>query len=104
MIIARFTGETLGAIPVGEIRLRARMARPGRSVELVEAVASADGRDVARATAWRVLRTDSPPAAPSSAPPALPDEALPPAVAPGRGGRDPSAPPWRARPRALTPP
>ena len=60
MIIARFTCEILGAIPVGEIRVRARVARPGRSVELLEAVASADGRDVARATAWRVLRTDGP--------------------------------------------
>ncbi len=77
MIIARFTCEILGAIPVGEIRVRARLARPGRSVELLEAVASADGRDVARATAWRVLRTDSPPVAPRSAPPALPGEARP---------------------------
>jgi hypothetical protein len=83
MIIARFTCEILGAIPVGEIRVRARMARPGRSVELLEAMASADGRDVARATAWRVLRTDSPPVSPRTAPPALPDEALPPVVASG---------------------
>ena len=83
MIIARFTCEILGAIPVGEIRVRARMARPGRSVELLEAVASADGRDVARATAWRVLRTDSPPVSPRPAPPALPDEASPPVVASG---------------------
>jgi hypothetical protein len=85
MIIARFTCEILGAIPVGEIRVRARLARPGRSVELLEAAASVDGRDVARATAWRVLRTDSPPVAPRSAPPALPDGALPdgtPAVLP----------------------
>jgi hypothetical protein len=74
MIIARFTCEILGAIPVGEIRVRARLARPGRSVELLEAVASADGRDVARATAWRVLRTDGPQVAPRSAPPVLPKE------------------------------
>ena len=74
MIIARFTCEILGAIPVGEIRVRAQLARPGRSVELLEAVASADGRDVARATAWRVLRTDGPQVAPRSAPPALPEE------------------------------
>src|SRR5262249_12018551 len=44
---------------------------------------SRDGRDGARAPAWRSLRPASPPAAPSSAPPALPDEALPPAVASG---------------------
>ncbi|MGN6172176.1 MAG: thioesterase family protein [Streptosporangiaceae bacterium] len=87
MIIARFTCEILGAIPVGEIRVRARLARPGRSVELLEAVASAHGRDVARATAWRVLRTDSPQVAPRSAPPALPEEPSPPP------GGTPQAPP-----------
>jgi len=32
MIIARFTCEILRAIPVGEIGVRARLARPGRSV------------------------------------------------------------------------
>jgi hypothetical protein len=79
MIIARFTCEILGAIPVGEIRVRARLARPGRSVELLEAVASADGREVARATAWRVKRTDSSPVAPRQpVPPPLPGEQPPP--------------------------
>jgi hypothetical protein len=77
MIVARFTCEILRAIPVGEIQARARLARPGRSVELLEAVASADGRDVARATAWRVLRADGPPVGTGSAPPSLPGEAQP---------------------------
>jgi hypothetical protein len=86
MIVARFTCEILRAVPVGEIRVQARLARPGRSVELLEAVASADGRDVARATAWRVLRTDSPPVAPGSAPPALPGEAQPVAPPSAAGG------------------
>ena len=95
MIIARFTCEILGAIPVGEIRVRARLARPGRSVELLEAVASADGRDVARATAWRVLRTDGPQVAPRSAPPALPEEpSAPPSGTPqAPPGEAPQAPP-----------
>jgi hypothetical protein len=75
MIVARFTCEILRAIPVGEIGVRTRLARPGRSVEMLEAVASADGREVARATAWRVKRTESPPVAPSDpAPPPLPGE------------------------------
>ncbi len=74
MIIARFTCEILGAVPVGELHVQARVARPGRSVELLEAVARADGRDVACARAWRVLRTPSQPVAPRhAAPPALPD-------------------------------
>jgi Thioesterase-like superfamily len=57
MMIARFTCEILRPIPVGEISVAARVARPGRSVELLEATASAGGREVARASAWRVLRT-----------------------------------------------
>lgn len=61
MMIARFTCEILGSIPVGEISVTARLVRPGRSVELLEATASAGGREVARATAWRVLRTAADP-------------------------------------------
>ncbi len=82
MIVARFTCDILGAIPVGEIGVRARLARPGRSVELLEAVATANGREVARATAWRVLRSASP-AVPARAarPPGLPEAT--PHVAPG---------------------
>ena len=77
MIIARFTCEILGAIPVGELEVRARVTRPGRSVELLEAVASAGSRDVASARAWRVLRTDSQSVGTRLArPPALPDKAL----------------------------
>lgn len=57
MVTARVTVELLGAVPVDELVLRSRVSRPGRSVELVEAVLSAAGRDVARAQAWRVLRT-----------------------------------------------
>jgi Thioesterase-like superfamily len=62
MIIARFTCEILGPIPVGEIAIAARLVRPGRSVELLEATASSDGREVARASAWRVRRTEGAPA------------------------------------------
>jgi len=57
MFIARLTVDILGAIPVGEVELTSRVLRPGRSVELVEASLSAGGREVARAHAWRVLRT-----------------------------------------------
>ena len=60
-MVARVTVELLGPVPVGELALRVRMARPGRSVELVEAALSAGGRDVARASAWRVLRTSADP-------------------------------------------
>ncbi len=97
MIIARFTCEILHAIPVGEIMVRARLARPGKNVALLEAVASADGRDVARATAWRVRRTDSPPVAPPQPPPpALP--AVPPSPPPGGQLSAPPGEPFPAPP------
>jgi hypothetical protein len=77
MIVARFTCEILGAIPVGELEVRARVVRPGRSVELVEAAARAGSRDVAFARAWRVLRTDSQSIGSRPAPPpALPGDAV----------------------------
>ena len=75
MVVARMTVELLGAVPVGELEVRARVARPGRSVELVEAAMSAGGRDVARAAAWRVLRTQRSVASRAPAAPALPEEA-----------------------------
>lgn len=89
MMIARFTCEILRSIPVGDITVAARVARPGRSVELLEATASAGGREVARASAWRVLRTASP-AVPSRqpSPPGLPPPAPREASAPPDGWLD----------------
>jgi hypothetical protein len=76
MIVARMTVEILGPIPVAELTVAAQRVRAGRSVELLEAVLAHEGRDVARATAWRVKRTAGmsvPPRAP--APPPLPGTA-----------------------------
>ena len=78
VVVARMTVEILGPVPVGELALRSRVLRPGRSVELVEAVLSADGRDAARAAAWRVLRTGADEVAPRvPAAPPLPPEGEP---------------------------
>ncbi len=87
VVVARMTVEILGAIPVGELELRSRISRPGRSVELVEAVLAADGRDVAQAKAWRIRRTTGVSVAPRDpAPPALPAAATDaPAVGWGEG-------------------
>ena len=76
LMVARVTVEILGAIPVGELAVSAAVVRPGRSVELVEAVLSHEGRDVARASAWRVRRNQGA-AVPSRArvAPPLPDVA-----------------------------
>lgn len=57
LVVARMTVEILGPIPVADLDINAEVVRPGRSVELVQAVMSSAGRDVARATAWRVRRT-----------------------------------------------
>jgi Thioesterase-like superfamily len=89
MMIARFTCEILRSIPVGDITVTARVARPGRSVELLEATASADSREVARAAAWRVLRAGSP---------AVPPRQPPPPPLPG----EPSAPGASGAPAAST--
>jgi hypothetical protein len=59
--------DILGPVPVGPVRVRADVVRPGRRIELVEAVLSgADDRPLMRLTAWRMrVRTDgvAPPAA-----------------------------------------
>ena len=74
MLVGRVTVEILGPIPVGELTLRSRVVRPGRSVELVEAALAANGRDVATARAWRVLRTEASAVPPRhAAAPPLPD-------------------------------
>jgi hypothetical protein len=79
MMITRFTCEILRPIPVGELTVSARRARRGMSVELLEASLSSRGHEVARASAWRVQRTEAAPAADSlagasrlAAPPPLP--------------------------------
>ena len=75
MMVARMTVEILGPIPVAELIVTANVVRPGRSVELLQATLSHEGRDVARAAAWRIGRTRGV-AIPSRAepPPALPEE------------------------------
>jgi len=52
--VARVTIEILGPVPLGEVRASARVVRPGRSVELVEAELTAARGPVIRASAWRI--------------------------------------------------
>jgi acyl-Coa thioesterase superfamily protein/acyl-CoA thioesterase superfamily protein len=62
--VGRITFEILRAVPIAPLRVEARIARPGRSVELVEAALSDDEGEVMRATGWRlrVEDVDVPPA------------------------------------------
>jgi hypothetical protein len=54
--IARVTYEILRPVPIGPLRLSARVVRPGRRVQLVEAELGDDGKPLMRATAWRIRR------------------------------------------------
>lgn len=52
--LGRLTFELLSAVPIAPVAVRARVLRPGRNVELVEASLEAGGEEVMRATGWRV--------------------------------------------------
>ncbi len=59
MLLARMTVDILGPVPVAEVEVTAGVERAGRAVELLVAELSAGGRPVARARAWRHVRSDS---------------------------------------------
>lgn len=52
--LGRVTYEILRPVPLGRVALAARVLRPGRRVQLVEAELSAGGEVAMRATAWRI--------------------------------------------------
>jgi len=70
--VARVSIEILGPIKQTELTVEARIIRPGERIELLEATASAGGRTILRANAWR-LRTE-----PSRSPAISVDEKPPP--------------------------
>lgn len=83
--ISRVTVDLFGAVPLGELRVRATTLRPGRRIELLgadlEARAGDEWRVVARAQAWRLATQDT--SAVVSDPfthPALPSEDVPPSA------------------------
>ena len=59
-MLARATFEILRAVPVAEVRVTARVARPGRSVELLEGELSAGDEPVMLVRAWRVKASPAP--------------------------------------------
>jgi hypothetical protein len=73
--VGRITFEILGPVPLAPLSASARVVRPGRSVELLEASLSGPDGEVMRASAWR-LRTgpvELDPEPPSDPPPPGPD-------------------------------
>lgn len=57
--LSRVAFDILGRIPAGDVEVTARVIRPGRTIELVEAEMTAAGRVVVRATAWRLAVSDT---------------------------------------------
>ncbi|MCF6742982.1 thioesterase family protein [Blastococcus sp. KM273128] len=61
----RMAYDILAPVPVGPVRVRTAVVRPGRRIELVEAVLDAGGPPLMRLSAWRMrTRDDAPPATP----------------------------------------
>ena len=56
--IGRVTVEILAPVPIEPLTLSARVARPGRSVELLEASLEGAGGEVMRARGWRLAEAD----------------------------------------------
>jgi hypothetical protein len=71
MRLGRIAIDILGPVPLAPLTVDVRIVRPGRSVELLEAVMSGPQGDVMRAGAWRVavgeqrLDSGSPPPGPA---------------------------------------
>jgi hypothetical protein len=55
--LARVSVDVLGPVPVAPLDVDVRVIRPGRSVELLEATASVDGRPALVARGWLMRRT-----------------------------------------------
>jgi hypothetical protein len=57
--IGRVTVEILAPVPIARLTVRARVARPGRSVELLEAALEGPDGEVMRARGWRLAAGDA---------------------------------------------
>ncbi len=79
--VARVSLEILGPVPIGPLRVEARVVRPGRSVQLIEATLRGEDAELMLARAWRI-RTSPP----LQLPPAALDGPAPP-PGPEQGSR-----------------
>ncbi len=59
LLTSRVAFDILGVIATGEVEVVAKVIRPGRTIELVEAELLVDGRPAVRATAWRLAMSDT---------------------------------------------
>lgn len=84
MHVARLTIELLRPVPIASLSVVTRWARPGKKVQIVEAVLRHGETDVARCSALRIRRADLP----------LPDGVERPSPPPGPTSGRASMPPW----------
>ena len=57
-MVGRITYEILRPVPIARLWVEAAVARPGRSVELIEASLRDEHEELVRARAWRLRRSD----------------------------------------------
>jgi hypothetical protein len=86
MFVSRITAEFMRPVPMAPLKLTTEVIRPGKKVQLVQASLTADGQEVARATALRIrqVEIDVPPRVEGPMPPS-PEEAMPLKDVPWRG-------------------
>jgi hypothetical protein len=74
--VARITLDILRPVPIAPLQVEARVVRPGRSVELIEASLSDETGELIRARAWRLrtVRLDLPDRLPGDDPPPGPED------------------------------
>ena len=78
--VGRITYEIVRPVPIAPLTLEAEVARPGRSVEMVEAELSGDEGVVVRARGWRLRLKDvelAPEPPPDPEPPPGPEQGTP---------------------------
>lgn len=59
LVTSRLSFDILGVIHRQPFDITARVVRPGRTIELVQAEMTAQGRTLVRVNAWRLVRTDT---------------------------------------------
>lgn len=84
--LARVTFEVLGPVPVADLTVSTSVERPGRSVELLAASLSFEGRPVLTARAWRIVGADTTPVAGGEVPALAPPESAEPMEIPAHWG------------------
>jgi hypothetical protein len=56
--VARVTFEILKPVPIGQVRVKAEVVRPGRSVQMIEASLSNGEGELIKARAWRIRTSE----------------------------------------------